>query len=137
LADRSISGADRAGMDIGKFTKRHTETFFSDLKKIDITHDSNTYPTASENVDSMIKLTEKPRGKRVMPTKKLRSVYFDISRLDDYGLLSNIDLTNVRHSRTVDQDNYEKDSPVDFTLLKRSTLAELKKVYISRPGGEM
>ena len=137
LADRSISGADRAGMDIGKFTKRHTETFFSDLEKLDITHDSNTYPTASENVDSMIKLTESLVEKGYA-YEKLRSVYFDISRLDDYGVLSNIDLTNVRHSRTVDQDNYEKDSPVDFTLLKRSTLAELKKgIYFKTRWGNV
>ena len=124
LADRSINGADRAGMDIRKFTKEHTETFFSDLDKLNISHD-NTYPVASENVDLMVKLVERLVGKGYA-YEKLKSVYFDISRLDDYGLLSNIDLANVRHSRTVDQDNYEKDSPVDFTLLKRSTLTELK-----------
>ncbi|MBW2558161.1 MAG: cysteine--tRNA ligase [Deltaproteobacteria bacterium] len=137
LADRSISGADRADMDIRKFTRRHTETFFSDLDKLDITHSSNTYPAASENVDSMVKLTESLVGKGYA-YEKLRSVYFDISRLDNYGLLSNIDLANVRHSRTVDQDNYEKDSPVDFTLLKRSTLAELKKgIYFKTRWGNV
>ena len=59
--------------------------------------------------------------------EKLRSVYFDISKLDDYGKLSNVDLSKVKSGKTVELDEYEKDSPVDFTLLKRSTLAELKK----------
>ncbi len=137
LADRSISGADRVGMDIGKFTKGHIETFFCDLDKLDITHDSNTYPAASENVDSMINLVERLVEKGYA-YEKLRSVYFDISRLDDYGLLSNIDLENVRHSSTVDRDNYEKDSPVDFTLLKRSTLTELKKgIYFKTRWGNV
>ena len=137
LADRSISGAERAGMDIRKFAKEHTETFFSDLDKLNITHDDNTYPAASENVDSMIKLVEKLVEKGYA-YEKLRSVYFDISRLDDYGILSNIDLENVRHSSTVDRDNYEKDSPVDFTLLKRSTLSELKKgIYFKTRWGNV
>jgi cysteinyl-tRNA synthetase len=33
----------------------------------------------------------------------------------------------MKSGKTVEMDEYEKDSPVDFTLLKRSTLAELKK----------
>ncbi|HOO91290.1 MAG TPA: class I tRNA ligase family protein [Syntrophales bacterium] len=136
MDDRSIRGADRAGMDIGDFTKRHSEIFFSDLDKLNISHD-NTYPTASENVESMIKLVENLVEKGYA-YEKLRSVYFDISRLDDYGILSNIDLANVRHSKTVEQDDYEKDSPVDFTLLKRSTLAELKKgIYFKTKWGNV
>ncbi|MEA2014451.1 MAG: cysteine--tRNA ligase, partial [Thermodesulfobacteriota bacterium] len=136
LADRSISGADKAGMDIREFTRGHTETFFSDLDKLHISHD-NAYPTASENVDSMIKLTER-LVERGYAYEKLRSIYFDISRLDDYGLLSNINLANVRHSQTVDQDDYAKDSPVDFNLLKRSTLAELKKgIYFKTRWGNI
>jgi len=124
LSDRSISAADKAGMDIREFTNGNTETFFRDLDKLNISHD-DTCPVASENVDSMIRLVERLVEKGYA-YEKLRSVYFDISRLDDYGVLSNIDSANVRHSKTVDQDDYEKDSPVDFTLLKRSTLAELK-----------
>ena len=136
MDDRSIRGADKAGMNIGEFTQRHTEIFFSDLDKLNISHDI-AYPTASENVDAMIKLVESLVQKGYA-YEKLRSVYFDISRLDDYGILSNIDLANVRHSKTVEQDDYEKDSPVDFTLLKRSTLAELKRgIYFKTRWGNV
>jgi len=136
LADRSVRGAEKAGMDIGTFTREHTEAFFSDLDKLNINHD-NTYPTASENVDSMIQLAQR-LVERGYAYEKLRSVYFDISRLDDYGLLSNIDLAQVRHSQTVDQDDYAKDSPVDFNLLKRSTLTELKEgIYFKTKWGNV
>ncbi len=136
MDDRSIRGAEKAGMDIGEFTQRHTDIFFSDLDKLNISHDK-AYPKASENVDSMIQLAERLVEKGYA-YEKLRSVYFDISRLDDYGILSNINLANVRHSQTVDQDDYEKDSPVDFTLLKRSTLAELKKgIYFKTRWGNV
>lgn len=134
LADRSVGGAHKAGMDIRGFTRGHTETFFSDLNKLNVSHDNN-YPAASENVDAMIRLTEQLADKGYA-YEKLRSVYFDISRLDGYGVLSNIDLAQVRHSRTIDQDDYAKDSPVDFNLLKRSTLAELKEgVYFKTKWG--
>lgn len=136
LADRSVGGAHKAGMDIRGFTRGHTETFFSDLNKLNVSHDNN-YPAASENVDAMIRLTEQLADKGYA-YEKLRSVYFDISRLDGYGVLSNIDLAQVRHSRTIDQDDYAKDSPVDFNLLKRSTLAELKEgIYFKTKWGNI
>ncbi len=59
--------------------------------------------------------------------EKLGSIYFDISKFKNYGRLSGIDLSKIQLGKTVDLDNYEKDNPRDFTLLKRSTLSELKK----------
>jgi cysteinyl-tRNA synthetase len=59
--------------------------------------------------------------------EKLHSVYFDISRFKGYGHLSRVDLKKIQVGKTVDLDEYEKDNPRDFTLLKRSNLAELKK----------
>jgi cysteinyl-tRNA synthetase len=59
--------------------------------------------------------------------EKHGSIYFDISKFKKYGRLSGIDLSKIQLGKTVDLDNYEKDNPRDFTLLKRSTLGELKK----------
>ncbi len=125
LADRSIKGAERSGMGLHEFTERCMTGFLRDIDKLNIIKDKG-YPKASENVDTMLKYVEKLVDKGYA-YEKLRSVYFDISKLDDYGCLSNIDLRKVKHGRTVEQDDYEKDSPMDFTLLKRSTLSELKK----------
>jgi cysteinyl-tRNA synthetase len=70
--------------------------------------------------------------------EKLRSIYFDISRFSGYGKLSKIDLEKIRLGKTVDLDQYEKDNPRDFTLLKRSTLKELKKgVFYKTPWGNV
>jgi cysteinyl-tRNA synthetase len=59
--------------------------------------------------------------------EKHGSIYFDISKFKRYGKLSGIDLSKIQVGKTVDLDDYEKESPVDFTLLKRSTLSELKE----------
>jgi cysteinyl-tRNA synthetase len=68
----------------------------------------------------------------------LRSVYFDISRFKDYGRLSGVDLRKIRVGKTVDLDEYAKENPRDFTLLKRAKLAELKKgLYYTTPWGQV
>ncbi|MBN2284636.1 MAG: cysteine--tRNA ligase [Deltaproteobacteria bacterium] len=136
MADRSISGAERSGMELKDFTGRNMAVFFSDVGKLSISNDT-LYPRASEHVNDMVALAEKLVEKGYA-YEKLRSLYFDISRLEDYGMLSNIDLKQVRHASTTDQDDYEKESPVDFTLLKRSTLAELKKgIYFKTRWGNV
>jgi cysteinyl-tRNA synthetase len=136
LDDKSISGAERAGMDIKDFTECNAVKFAEDLDKLNVRQE-NAYPKASENVDDMVKLVE-TLVEKGYAYEKLRSVYFDISKLEDYGVLSNIDLKKVRRAKTIDQDDYEKDNPVDFTLLKRSTLSELKKgIYVKTRWGNV
>ncbi len=136
LADRSIRGAERAQMEIRDYSEKCTATFTGGIEKLNIKHDE-PLPKASENVDAMIKLTERLVEKG-FAYEKLRSVYFDISKLDNYGRLSNVNLKKMKPGKTVDLDDYAKDSPVDFTLLKRSSLAELKRgVYFKTAWGNV
>jgi cysteinyl-tRNA synthetase len=125
LDDRTIAGAEKEKMTLTDFTEKYHKAFMEDLEKLFIKKASN-YPKASEYVDDMIQLTEKLLDNGYA-YEKLRSIYFDISRVDDYGALSRIDLNKIRIGKTVDLDQYEKDNPRDFTLLKRSTLKELKQ----------
>jgi len=136
LDDRSIKEAERANMELPLYTERCTTEFLRDIKKLNI-KEEETYPRASENIEAMVKLVEKLVEKG-HAYEKLRSVYFDISKIDDYGCLSNIDLKKVKSGKTIDLDDYEKDSPVDFTLLKRSTLNELKRgIYVKTRWGNV
>ncbi len=136
LADRSIQGAERAGIDLAAYTEKRTALFLDGLRRLNVRRDDE-YPRASGHFEEMVGLVEKLVQKGYA-YEKLRSVYFDISKLSDYGSLSNVDLRNVDLDRTVDQDDYEKDSPRDFTLLKRSTLSELKKgIYFKTRWGNV
>ena len=136
LADRSIKGAERANTDLAEYTQKNTTAFLRDMDILNIKK-GDEYPRASENVPKMLELVEKLVEKG-FAYEKLRSVYFDISKLHDYGRLSNIDLSRVKHGLTVDLDDYEKDSPGDFTLLKRTTLSELKKgIYFQTRWGSV
>ncbi len=125
LDDRTIQGAQQAGLSLRAFTDRYYDIFMKDLDALNIKK-ANHYPRASEHVEETIALTEKLLEKGYA-YEKLRSIYFDISRLKEYGNLSGIDLDKIKVGKTVDLDQYEKDNPRDFTLLKRATLNELKR----------
>ncbi|UCH00760.1 MAG: cysteine--tRNA ligase [Deltaproteobacteria bacterium] len=125
LDDKTIQGSEAAGEEIKKFTGRYYREFLKDMDTLNIKRATN-YPLASQHVKEMIDFTEKLL-ERGLAYERLRSVYFDISRFSDYGKLSRVDLNKIRVGKTVDLDQYEKDNPRDFTLLKRSTLNELKR----------
>lgn len=134
LTAQTMKGAEQAGLDLGTFADGNFESFLNDLEKLNIRR-GPFYPKSRENVEAMLKLAERLVDKGYA-YEKLRSVYFDVSKCEDYGRLSNVDLAKTKPGRSVDLDDYEKDSSLDFTLLKRSTLAELKKgiYYKSRWG---
>ncbi|MBW1720929.1 MAG: cysteine--tRNA ligase [Deltaproteobacteria bacterium] len=125
LDDRTIAGAEKAGMPLKDFTEQYYRAFLEDLDTLRIKR-ATRYLKASEHVEDMIRLTQRLLEKGYA-YEKFRSVYFDISRFKDYGRLSRINLEKIRVGKTVDLEQYEKENPRDFTLLKRSTLNELKR----------
>jgi len=125
LDDRTIEGAEKAGQSLKDFTEAYYQEFLKDLDTLSVKRASE-YPRPSQHVDEMIQLTQRLMEKGYA-YEKLRSIYFDISRSEDYGKLSKIDLDKIRVGKTVDLEQYEKENPRDFTLLRRSTLMELKK----------
>ena len=136
FSDKSVRGSEKAGMDLADYTDKYLRVFLDDVLFLNIRED-NIYVKASENIDFMLKIVEKlvDRG---YAYEKLRSVYFDISKLADYGAVSNVDLKKTRRGKSVDLDDYEKDSPADFALLKRIGLGELKRgIYYKTKWGNV
>jgi cysteinyl-tRNA synthetase len=125
LDDNTIAGAEKAGMPLDEFTNQYIFAFRDAIATLGI-NDFSGYPRASEHVGDMIEITHELIHKGYA-YEKHGSIYFDISKFKKYGRMSGIDLSKIQLGRTVDLDNYEKDNPRDFTLLKRSTLSELKK----------
>jgi cysteinyl-tRNA synthetase len=136
LTDKSIKGSEREAMDLTEYSNKYLKIFLEDAQFLNIRQD-NIYMKASENVEEMIKIVEKLVDKNYA-YEKLHSVYYDISKLADYGLLSNIDLGKTRPGKSIDLDDYEKDSPADFALLKRANLGELKRgIYYKTKWGNV
>ena len=125
IDDKTIRDSAKEGLGLKEFAEKYAKAFFEDIDKLNIKH-ATKYPKATEHVNDMIKFVEKLVEKG-FAYEKLNSVYFDISKFKNYGKLSKIDLSQMKPGARVDLDEYEKDHPGDFTLLKRSKLDELKR----------
>ncbi len=125
IDDNTIAGAEKAEKPLKEYTEEYIAGFMEDMDVLGVKR-AKGYPKASEHVADMIEIAHELIHKGYA-YEKHGSIYFDISKFKKYGRLSGIDLSKIQLGKTVDLDNYEKDNPRDFTLLKRSTLGELKK----------
>jgi len=136
IDDRTVSQCLKEGAKLEEFAARWEKAFFKDMADLNIAP-AHVYPKASEHVSDMIEQARTLLEKG-LAYEKLRSVYFNISRLAGYGRLSGVNLDATQADKTVDYDYYEKENPRDFTLFKRASLAELKAgIYWSTPWGNV
>jgi len=136
LDDKTIEGSEKAGMELIDFTRRHIDAFKKDLSILGI-KPAEDYPKASDHTGDMVTLAE-TLVRNGVAYEKLRSIYFNLSRFKTYGRLSGIDIDKIRLGATVDLDEYEKENPRDFTLLKRSKLSELKRgIFVKTDWGNV
>ena len=125
IDDNTIAGAEIAGKPLAEFTGEYIDGFMADIDTLGVKR-ATGYPKASDHIGDMIEIAHELLHKGYAYEKN-GSIYVDISKFEGYGRLRGIDLGKIQVGKTVDLDDYEKDNPRDFTLLKRSTLAELKK----------
>ena len=134
--DKTIQGSEAAGEPLSDFTQKYIDLFKQDLKRLRI-KPAEKYPRASEHIDDMVGLVKKLVDKGVA-YEKLRSLYFNIGGFSEYGKLSGIDLNKIKLGATVDLNEYEKNNPRDFTLMKRARLSELKRgIYVKTEWGNV
>ena len=136
LDDNTIQEAERAGEPMTDLCKRHEVEFHDDLRALGI-KPAHVYARSSESVDEMIALSRTLIDKGYA-YEKLNSIYFNIGRVKSYGEVSGKDLGKIRIGATVDLERYDKDDPRDFTLLRRSTLSEMRKgIYYKTEWGNV
>jgi len=125
IDDLVIQESERLGQPIAELCAQHEAEFHEDLEALNV-EPATSYTRSSASVDDMIALTRSLIEKGYA-YENLNSVYFNISRLESYGELSGKDLGKIKIGATVDLDRYDKNDPRDFTLFRRSTLAEMRK----------
>jgi cysteinyl-tRNA synthetase len=116
--------------------EEYLSAFLQDLEALGMERPTGN-PRASEQIKGILDVCRTLVDKGYA-YEKLRSVYFDISKFPDYGKISRVDLQKIRPGTSVDLEAYEKLNPRDFTLLRRATLAELKRgIYVKTPWGNV
>jgi cystathionine beta-synthase len=123
LEDQSMAGARLAGLKLEEFSKKLLASVQDTARSLNVA--SATFCPASANLERMLTLC-RTLLKQGMAYEKLRSVYYDVARDGEYGSLIRMDMEKLSLGKTVDLDSYAKDNPRDFTLLKRTTLQDLK-----------
>ena len=135
IDDKIIEKVKRTGEDPMVMTRRFTDEFYECLKRLHcLPVDRLTKVT--ECVPEVISFVEELIKKGFAYSTPDGSVYFDVSKKDDYGKLSNQNTAMLYESVRKELDK-QKRSPLDFALWKKdesSSLSQSSPWGVGRPG---
>jgi cysteinyl-tRNA synthetase len=134
--DKTIKTALEKGIPLKELTAGVEAEFYQGLKWLHI-EEADLYPRVSEYLKEMVEdaLSLKNKG---FAYEKFSSLYFDVSRFSEYGKLSGVNLEGLRQHNTTELEDYGKEEPFDFALLKRVHILELKEGYfVEAPFGKV
>ena len=115
--DKTIRGANAAGVALTDYTKTYKDAFFADLKVLNV-QPAEVYPAATDHIPEMIALVEKLVEKGVAYKSDDGSVYFAVTKFPGYGKLAHIDFDHPRTGARCAADEYDKENVGDFALWK-------------------
>ena len=115
--DKIEKGAAREGKNAWDVAKYFEKVFVDDLKKLNI-EAPEVMPRATEHIKEQVDLIKKLEEKG-FTYKTSDGIYFDTSKLDDYGKLAGLDKEGLKEGARVEV-NIEKKNPTDFALWKLS-----------------
>jgi cysteinyl-tRNA synthetase len=116
--DRTITGAEKAGMDLRSYTNRYIDAFREDTRALGL-----------EEIEEMPRATDEPNLHAMADMiaalernghtyRSDGSIYFKISTLPGYGKLARLDHEGMKPGARVDSDSYAKEDARDFVLWK-------------------
>ena len=96
-----------------EIAEHYTRLFFRDLERLNI-ETPEIVCKATEHINEMLKMVEKIMEKGYA-YETSTAIYFDVSKLDEYGILSGVNLREQKAGARVEVDP-EKRNPYDFAL---------------------
>lgn len=111
--DKMLKSAREMQKSPYEIAKYYTKLFMDDLEKLNI-ETPEVVCKATENINDMIKYVQKLL-ENGYAYETSTAIYFDVSKLDEYGILSGIKLEDQKAGARVEVDN-EKRNPYDFAL---------------------
>ena len=117
IDDKIIKRAAEKNVSVGELTSEYTKYFLEDILKLNILP-ADIAPKATEHIGKMIKYIEQLLKKGLAYVEKDGSVYFDISKLANYGKLSGLEGRTLKTGTRILSDEYTKDNVQDFALWK-------------------
>ncbi|MCF7862198.1 cysteine--tRNA ligase [Candidatus Woesearchaeota archaeon] len=115
--DKTIRNSKEQGKTLKEFTDYYTDAFFKDFETLNI-EKPDIIPRATETIPEMVEMIKTLMDKGYAYKSDDGSIYFDISKYDQYGKLSKTDVKNLKAGARVSHDEYEKANVSDFALWK-------------------
>jgi cysteinyl-tRNA synthetase len=132
--DRTILGAQKAGMDLRTYTNQFIDAFHEDCAALGLEKvEEMPRATDPENIRAMADLIT-ALGKNGHTYVSDGSIYFKISSMPGYGKLAHLDHEGMQDGARVDSDNYGKDNARDFVLWKATKPDEPTWTEVDPPG---
>ena len=132
--DRTIAGAQKAGMDLRAYTDQYIAAFREDSRALGL-EDVEESPRATDdqNLDAMARLIQS-LDERGHTYRSDGSIYFRIATLPAYGQLAHLDHDGMKPGARIDSDTYAKDDARDFVLWKATKPGEPTWTVVDPPG---
>ncbi|MFA5061934.1 MAG: cysteine--tRNA ligase [Patescibacteria group bacterium] len=129
--DKMEKGAKREGKTAWEIAKFYTNAFINDLKDLNILP-PDEMPKATDHIKEQIKLIKKLEKKKYT-YKTSDGIYFDTSKLKDYGKLANLQNQKLQAGARVEMG--EKKHLTDFALWKFSPAGQQRQMEWPSPWG--
>ena len=130
--DKIEKGSAREGKSAQEIARFFEAEFIKDLKKLKI-EIPDLMPRATENIKEQIDLI-KVLEEKGFTYQTSDGVYFDTSKLSDYGKLAKLDIENLEEGSRVEK-NPEKKNITDFALWKFSPEGAKRQQQWESPWG--
>jgi cysteinyl-tRNA synthetase len=122
IDDKMIKRAQEENTTVKEIAEKYIEEFLKDSKALNIYEEKTIHPKATENITEIIEFIKSLEEKGFAYNVN-GNVYFDISKDENYGKLSNKNLNDLISGARVGV-NEEKKNPGDFALWKKEKPGE-------------
>jgi len=117
IDDKTIRDSVAAWEKLADFTQKYTKVFLEDLEKLWVELPDNITPI-SEIIPEMVRMIQTMLNRWFAYYADDNSIYFDVTKSKRYGQLANLDMSGMKESVRIDNDEYDKESAADFVLWK-------------------
>ncbi|MED5265783.1 MAG: cysteine--tRNA ligase [Candidatus Neomarinimicrobiota bacterium] len=115
--DKTIKHAKKDRKLFQELTSKYSKQFMEDIEYLKI-FPADVYPRATDHIEEMIEMIVKLEKDGVAYLSKDNSIYYQLSKDDGYGRLINLNLSKLKSTDRMINDEYSKENPQDFSLWK-------------------
>ena len=132
--DRTIAGAQKAGMPLRPYTDQFIAAFIEDSRALGL-EEVEEMPRATDeaNLKAMADMIA-ALDRNGLTYRSDGSVYFRIAAMPGYGRLARLNHDGMKAGARVDSDSYEKEDVRDFVLWKAAKPGEPTWDFVDPPG---